>query len=124
MAVVSEKRYKAHRLIKEAVEDFEAAKSLDEEYEVKKKASRACEDAFHAYVETVDVVLLGHGKPVPRSHDERRGMLLDIGRDDLFLLYGAAKDVLHTEGYYEQHVLTPIQKDVITRIENVVEKEL
>ncbi|MBS1263322.1 MAG: hypothetical protein MAG715_00498 [Methanonatronarchaeales archaeon] len=124
MAAASEKRYKAHRLIEEAEEDFEAAQGLDEENEVKKKASRACEDAFHALVETVDVVLISHGKQVPRSHEERREMLHDIGRNDLELLYGAAKDVLHTEGYYEQHVLKGSQRRLIDRIRAVIEKEL
>jgi len=124
LMATAEKRYKAHRLIEEAEQDFDAAQDLDEENEVKKRASKACEDAFHALVETVDVVLLSHGKKVPRSHEERINELRGIGRDDLYLLYAAAKDRLHATGYYDQHVLTESQRDLIDRVKSVIEKEL
>lgn len=120
----TEKRYKAQRLIEEAEEDFEAAQGLEEENEVKKRASRACEDAFHALVETVDVVLISNGKQVPRSHEERLEALHDIGREELELLYGAAKDRLHTTGSYDQNILKGSQRRLIDRIKATVEKEL
>lgn len=39
------------------------------------------------------------------------------------MLYSAAKDRLHTEGYYEQR-FSPTQKTIIEKIRSVVKKEL
>ncbi|MBS1262840.1 MAG: hypothetical protein MAG715_00003 [Methanonatronarchaeales archaeon] len=118
-----EKVFKARELVEEGEFDYQRALDMEDEFKPRKVSSQACENVFHAMVETVDVVLARRGKPVPDSHLKRMEALQEIGRSDLVDIYAFAKETLHDEGYYEQR-LSPLQESAIDRVKAVIEKEL
>lgn len=110
---------KARSLLEEGLHDFSVAEEADQEYEIRKRASLACEKVFHALVIVADLVL---GQETG-AHTPRIVALEDMGRTDLAHLYERAKDALHTDGYYGQE-LTERQRRRLREIRDAIEREL
>lgn len=110
---------KARALLEEGIHDFAVSQEADQEYEIRKRASLACEKVFHSLVIVADLVL---GRE-SRGHTPRIVALEDMGRTDLAHLYERAKDALHTDGYYGQE-LTERQRRRLREIQEAVEREL
>lgn len=91
---------KARRLLEESLTDLQAAQDAEEELGIRRRASLACERAFHALVLLANAVL---GED-PGNHSRRVMALEDAGRADLANVYERAKDALHTDGYHGQQL--------------------
>lgn len=114
---------KARQLIQGSFEEFERAEKAEDEQGMRHKGSVACEKAFHALVELANAIIQSAGWELPQSHGGRAEALEDLNRKDLARFYREAKDVLHTEGHYEQR-LGRSQRDMIREVQETVEREL
>lgn len=117
--LASEQLEKARKLIDEGMEEFNRAEQIEEEFESRRKASIACEKAFHAFVEFSNVLLSGD----PGGHTPRIKALRDMGRDDLARFYRFVKDALHTDCFYNQQVGAG-QREAIMETKEVIKREL
>lgn len=109
---------KARDLLREGEADFSAAQSAEEELGVRRRASVACEKAFHALVAVADAII----QRSVETHGQRSRALRELNRGELADLYRMAKDVLHTDCFYGQQVGRE-QADMIKRVRKVVEAE-
>ncbi|KXB02930.1 hypothetical protein AKJ45_03070 [candidate division MSBL1 archaeon SCGC-AAA261F19] len=113
---------KAENLLEEGMNEYKKAEEIDEEFEVRKRGSIACEKVFHSLVELANAVLLRHRAKLPKTHDDRKEELHLIARGDLADLYAEAQSNLHHSGYYNQR-LGDIQKMTITKVERKIKEE-
>jgi hypothetical protein len=61
----------------------------------------AVDKAFLSIIVVVNFYINRKLGITPKSHSERRSMLMKIGRDDLRALYSEAMRTLHDEAFYE-----------------------
>lgn len=120
---VQEQAEKARELLTEGIEGFDWVAAAEEELGMRRKGSLACEKAFHALVALLDAILQAEARPLPGSHRQRAEALEDVDRDDLARFYRVAKDVLYTEGYYEQS-FGRSQQRILIEARQVIEQEL
>ena len=120
---VEERLQKAKALLRQGIEDFEAAERAEGELGIRRRGALACETAFHALVELTDVLIERSGHAAVDNHDRRIEALEDIGRLDLANLYERAMTALHISGDYGQRVGRR-QSDRLRELRQVVEREL
>lgn len=120
---VQEQAEKARTLLTEGIEEFDRVAAAEEELGMRRKGSLACEKAFHALVALLDAILQAEGRPPPGGHRLRAEALEDVERGDLARFSRVAKDVLHTEGSYEQS-FGRSQQQLLLEVRQVVDREL
>lgn len=109
---------KARRLLEEGEIEFEASREAEEELGIRRRASVACEKAFHALVALSDAVI----ERQVETHGQRIKALRDLNQNELADLYHIAKDALHTECFYGQQVGRE-QAQVLDRVREAVLRE-
>ncbi len=119
---LSERLEKTRKLLEEALLDFEAAETAEDELGVRRRATESSEKAFHALIVLVDGLLSEHGLEA-KNHDDRIEKLEDIDREDLVAIYERAMNALHISGYYGQRVGRR-QRDVLKELALVIRREL
>lgn len=119
----AEQLKKAEALLQEGLRGFQSGVEAEDELQIRRRVSEACETAFHSLVVLTDALLLLKNRPIPQSHDSRIEALQDIQRSDLADLYERVYGTLHVSCYYGQRV-GRLQEERIRELAQVVQREI
>ncbi len=119
----TEQLEKAEALLREGLQGFQSGVEAEDELQIRRRVSEACETAFHSLVVLTDALLLLENHSIPENHYSRIEALQDIQRSDLADLYERAYGTLHVSCYYGQR-LGRLQEERMRELAQAVQREI